>query len=143
MHSSFVQAHLWKNFIFGQQNAYFCWSYYLSQKSIIFKVITSFGRKYTYIETMWKEVKWSMKWPYSIQLNQSRNVLFQTHLFYDHIWSYWTLDGSAWRHNYHGYTTSLYLVMYADKVYHFFFCTALTDTIQYENVYAVNVDADF
>ena len=23
----------------------------------------------------------------------------------------WTLDGSAWHHNYHGYTTSLYLVM--------------------------------
>ena len=49
--------------------------------------ITSFGRHYTYIETLWKEVKWSMKWPYSMQLNQSRNVLFQAHLFYDHIWS--------------------------------------------------------
>ena len=34
-------------------------------------------------------------------------------LFYDHIyiWSIKTLDGSAWRHNYHLYTTSLYLVM--------------------------------
>ena len=49
--------------------------------------ITSFGRNYTYIETLWKEVKWSMKWSYSMQLNQSRNVLFQTHHFYDHIWS--------------------------------------------------------
>ena len=31
--------------------------------------------------------------------------------FYDHMWSTETLDGSAWHHNYHGYTTSLYLVM--------------------------------
>ena len=67
--------------------------------------ITSFGRNYMYIETLWKEVKWSMKWPYSMQLNQSRNVLLQTHLFYNHIWVYWTLDGSAWHHDYHGYTT--------------------------------------
>ena len=31
--------------------------------------------------------------------------------FYDHIRVYWTLDGSAWCHNYQGYTTLLYLVM--------------------------------
>ena len=73
-------------------------------------LITSFGRNYTYIETLWKEVKWSMKWPYSMQLNQSRNVLFQTHLLWPYM-VYWTLDGSGWHHNYPGYTTSLYLVM--------------------------------
>ena len=48
--------------------------------------ITNFGRNYTYIETLWKEVKYIMKWPYSMQLNQSRNILFLTHLFYEHIW---------------------------------------------------------
>ena len=59
-------------------------------------LITSFGRNYTYIETLWKEVKWSMKWPYSMQLNQLRNVLFQTHLF--SIGSSGRVGGGAKKH---------------------------------------------
>ena len=46
----------------GQNDIRF-WKHYLPLRSVI--TITSFPGHFTYIETLWNVVKWSMKWPYS------------------------------------------------------------------------------
>ena len=57
----------------------------------LFIVITSFSGNFTYIETLWTVVKWSMKWPFFHKMGPNRNILFQTlHLFV-------TIYGLAWR----------------------------------------------
>ena len=59
--------------------------------------ITSFCGHFTYLETLCKVVKWSMKWPNSIQWDPieifcSKHILFVT--IYGLIWSYFNI---RWR----------------------------------------------
>ena len=59
--------------------------------------ITSFYGHFTAIETLWKVVKWSMKWPYSIQWEPIEMFCFR-HIFF--LWSYgvlWSSFNIRWR----------------------------------------------
>ena len=71
-------------------------SYFSSQISIIYIpngfnmghkwFITYFCGHFTYIETLWKVMKWSMKWPYSIQWGPVEMFCSRHTFFCDHIW---------------------------------------------------------
>ena len=61
---------------------------WMEWNSIVTKTSTCFCGHFTYIETLWKAVKWSMKWPYYTQRYAIEMFCYRhTFLLWPYIWS--------------------------------------------------------
>ena len=76
-------------------------SLFCATKFTVSAFIASFSWHFTYTETLWKVVKWSMKWPYSIQWGPIEMFWSSRTSFFMTIWSHVKLFSETFNIRWH------------------------------------------